>query len=91
MVSSGYALALATRAPVYDAGKAGLHAFTKALRHQLAPRGVRVVEVLPPVVVAATLKAIARGRSDVLVGQTRWLPTLLRLAPATTGWLGACT
>lgn len=101
MVSSGYALAPATRASVYSAGKAGLRAFTKALRRQLASFGIRVVEVLPPVVdtpatahrqvrkvppqavVEATLSAVARGRDEVLIGQTRWLPALLRLAPAT--------
>ncbi|GAB3643540.1 SDR family NAD(P)-dependent oxidoreductase [Spirosoma arcticum] len=35
-------------APVYDATKAGIHIFTQALRYQLP--GVRVMEVIPPLV-----------------------------------------
>jgi len=40
----------ATRCPVYCATKAGLHAFTIAQRIQLAPLGIRVVELIPPAV-----------------------------------------
>ena len=40
----------ATRCPVYCATKAGLHAFTIAERIQLAPLGIRVVEIIPPAV-----------------------------------------
>lgn len=36
--------------PVYSATKAGLHAFTKAQRVQLAPLGIRVMEIIPPMV-----------------------------------------
>lgn len=50
VVSSGYALAPATRAPVYSASKAALHSFCKALRRQLAPSGISVTELLPSVV-----------------------------------------
>jgi uncharacterized oxidoreductase len=50
IVSSGYALAPPTRAPIYSASKAGLHSYAKALRRQLAPLGIAVTEVLPPVV-----------------------------------------
>ena len=38
MVTSGYALLPATRAPTYSATKAGLHSFTMALRRQLQRR-----------------------------------------------------
>ena len=50
IVGSGYGLAPATRAPVYSAAKAALHSFSKALRRQLAPLGITVTELLPPVV-----------------------------------------
>lgn len=50
IVSSGYALAPATRAPVYSAAKAALHSLSKSLRRQLAPIGISVTELLPPVV-----------------------------------------
>src|SRR5213082_1457066 len=44
MVTSGYALLPARRAPTYSATKAGLHSFTQALRYQLTDTGIRVVE-----------------------------------------------
>jgi short-subunit dehydrogenase involved in D-alanine esterification of teichoic acids len=50
IVSSGYALAPATRAPLYSASKAALHSLSKSLRRQLAPLGITVTELLPPVV-----------------------------------------
>ena len=40
----------ATRAPIYCATKAGLHAFSIAQRIQLAPLHIRVVEIIPPAV-----------------------------------------
>ncbi|MEZ5332823.1 MAG: SDR family NAD(P)-dependent oxidoreductase [Thermoanaerobaculia bacterium] len=49
-VTSGLALAPKPSAPVYSATKAALRSFAKAIRHQLRPHGVRVLEVVPPVV-----------------------------------------
>jgi len=51
-VSSGLAFMVdkASRCPVYCATKAGLHAFSIAQRIQLAPLGIRVVEIIPPMV-----------------------------------------
>jgi len=40
----------ASRCPIYCAAKAGLHAFSIAQRIQLAPLGIRVVEIIPPMV-----------------------------------------
>ena len=49
-VSSGLGFVPSARMPVYSATKAGLHAFSMALRHQLLPLGVKVFEVVPPAV-----------------------------------------
>jgi uncharacterized oxidoreductase len=49
-VSSGLGFVPAARMPVYSATKAGLHAFSLALRRQLAPLGIKVFEVVPPAV-----------------------------------------
>jgi len=47
-VSSGLGFVPAARMPVYSATKAGLHAFSMALRHQLSKIGIKVFEVVPP-------------------------------------------
>lgn len=49
-VSSGLAFVPYASAPVYSASKAFVHAWTQSLRAQLAGSGVRVVELMPPVV-----------------------------------------
>jgi uncharacterized oxidoreductase len=49
-VSSGLGFVPAAKMPVYCATKAGLHAFSMALRYQLARVGVKVFEVVPPAV-----------------------------------------
>jgi uncharacterized oxidoreductase len=49
-VTSGLAFVPMPSAPVYCATKAALHSFTLSLRHQLAGRGPRVVEIVPPAV-----------------------------------------
>ena len=49
-VSSGLGFVPAARMPVYSATKAGMHAFSLALRQQLAKTGIRVFEVVPPAV-----------------------------------------
>ena len=49
-VSSGYALAPVTRAPIYSASKAALHSLCKSLRRQLEPLHIGVTELLPPLV-----------------------------------------
>ncbi len=59
-VTSILAWAPKRSAPIYCATKAGLSSWTRSLRAQLATRGVRVVEVVPPVV-ATDMTA---GRQD---------------------------
>lgn len=51
-VSSGLAFMVekASRAPIYCATKAAIHAFSIAQRIQLAPLGIKVVEIIPPMV-----------------------------------------
>jgi len=49
-VSSGLGLVPAAPMPVYSATKAGIHAFSMALRHQLSKLGIRVFEIVPPAV-----------------------------------------
>jgi len=51
-VSSGLAFMVERAAgmPIYCATKAGLHAFSMAQRIQLAPLGIRVIEMIPPMV-----------------------------------------
>jgi uncharacterized oxidoreductase len=49
-VTSGLAFAPMARVGTYCATKAALHSYSLSLRHQLAPSGVRVVELAPPLV-----------------------------------------
>ncbi|WP_244547695.1 SDR family NAD(P)-dependent oxidoreductase [Bradyrhizobium sp. OK095] len=49
-VSSGLAFAPMADVPVYCATKAAVHSFTLSLRHQLKTTGVRVIEIVPPIV-----------------------------------------
>lgn len=49
-MSSGLAIAPKAAAPVYCATKAGLSNFSRGLRFQLEPRGIRVVDVVTPLV-----------------------------------------
>ena len=95
-VSSGLALIPKPGAPGYCAAKAGLRAFTLALRAQLAPLGIRVFEVLPGQVrtestwgtmpgeafAEAVLRAMARDRFEILPGKMAPLAALNRVSPA---------
>jgi len=47
-VSSAIAFMAYSSAPIYSASKAGVHAYTKALRLQLQKTNVKVFEVIPP-------------------------------------------
>jgi uncharacterized oxidoreductase len=71
IVSSGYALAPATRAPVYSAAKAALHSLSKSLRRQLAPLHISVTELLPPVVdtPAVAHRQVAKLPADEVAAQ----------------------
>jgi uncharacterized oxidoreductase len=58
-MSSGHALVSPRRAPTYAAAAAGIHGFAESLRRQLEPRGIHVLEVMPPG--AATRSGHRRG------------------------------
>lgn len=47
-VSSGIAFMAYSPAPIYSAAKAGVHAYTQALRLQLEDTNVKVFEMIPP-------------------------------------------
>jgi uncharacterized oxidoreductase len=92
MITSGYALLPATRAPTYSATKAALHSFTLSLRRQAAPAGIRVVEVLPPLVDTPATRAVAgrkmpapalveRALRDIARGRDESLPGQVGLLP----------
>jgi len=49
-VSSGLGFIPAVKMPVYSASKAGVHAFTMAIRQQLSKVGIKVFEIVPPAV-----------------------------------------
>ena len=49
-VTSGLGFVPAARMPVYSATKAGMHAFSMALRQQVMKTGIKVFEVVPPAV-----------------------------------------
>jgi uncharacterized oxidoreductase len=52
-----------SREPIYSAAKAGLHALTLMLRHQLMDSNVSVVEMIPPLVDTEMLPEQWRARS----------------------------
>ena len=49
-ISSGLGFIPSARTPVYSATKAGIHAFSMALRYQLSKTGIKVFEIIPPAV-----------------------------------------
>lgn len=92
IVSSGYALAPATRAPLYSAAKAALHSFSKALRRQLNPHSITVTELLPPVVDTPSVAhrdvpklspdaVAAQALSGAIKGRPEVLPGSVRFLP----------
>lgn len=64
-VSSGLAFAPKRSAAVYCATKAGVHAFSQALRYQLEESKVKVFEVIPPLV--DTEMTAGRGKDKMSV------------------------
>jgi uncharacterized oxidoreductase len=70
-ISSGLAFAPLAFMPVYCATKAALHSFTMSLRHQLRDLGIRVVEIIPPMVDTALRSEGRRNSSGSTHGSGR--------------------
>ncbi len=47
-VTSGLSFSPLAKVPVYCATKAFLHSYTRSLRHMLKPKGIVVIEIIPP-------------------------------------------
>lgn len=47
-VTSGLSFSPLAKVPVYCGTKAFLHSFTRSLRHMLKPKGIEVIEIIPP-------------------------------------------
>ncbi len=77
-VSSGLAFVPFPISPVYSATKAGIHAFTKALRVQLKNTKIRVFELAPPSTQTALQNAFSA--TDVKAGSNMTVETLVKKA-----------
>lgn len=63
-VSSTLAFAPKRSAPIYCATKAGVHAFTQALRYQMEDTSVKVFELIPPLVDTPMTRGRDSGKMD---------------------------
>ncbi len=63
-VSSGLAYVPFAQAPVYSGTKSAVHFWTKSIRPQLKPHGIKVVELLPPVVKTEIFDGIEVSEAD---------------------------
>ncbi|SMO74352.1 SDR family oxidoreductase [Gracilimonas mengyeensis] len=66
-ISSGLALSPKKQAPVYCGTKAAIHIFSKSLRYQLEGHGIRVFEIIPPIVDTNMTKG--RGKNKISTEQ----------------------
>jgi uncharacterized oxidoreductase len=67
-VTSGLAYLPMPSVPIYSASKAALHSFTISLREQLKSLGIKVIEILPPVV-DTNMPAKITGKGKVAKGK----------------------
>ncbi len=61
-ITSALAFVPKRNAPIYCASKAGLHIFSKSLRYQLEKDGVKVFEVIPPLIDTDMTKGRGEGK-----------------------------
>lgn len=83
-VSSGLAFVPMAVFPVYSAAKAGIHAYSQALRAQLAGTGVTVVELAPPPVETPLLQGL-RGESEEGAREQKGMDVRVLVRRAVTG------
>ncbi|AUW59307.1 hypothetical protein C1T17_15635 [Sphingobium sp. SCG-1] len=71
LTGSGYGWSPASRAPLYSAAKAGVRMFAKSLRAQLAPKGISVMELVPPPVDTPAIahRKVAKLAPDAVVAE----------------------
>jgi len=62
-VTSGMMFRPSARMPVYSTTKLALHAFSGALREQLAPLGIKVYEAVPPLILDTELNPEGRAKA----------------------------
>jgi len=67
-VTSGIAFVPSVKSPLYSATKAALHTFTVVLRQRLKDTGVRVHEVVPPMVLDTGLNPEGRAKARAAAG-----------------------
>jgi short-subunit dehydrogenase involved in D-alanine esterification of teichoic acids len=61
-VTSGLAFVPKESAPVYCAGKAGLHIFSKSLRYQLESSSIKLFEIIPSLVDTSMTEGRGKGK-----------------------------
>lgn len=57
--------------PSYDASRAGVHGYTKALRAQLFGTGVHVTELVPPAVATAGQEKVNSAHCHSMASSTK--------------------
>jgi uncharacterized oxidoreductase len=68
-VGSGLAIAPKMSASVYCATKSAIHSFSKTLRYQLEDKGIKVFEIVPPLVETPMTEGRGRGKSKITPDQ----------------------
>jgi uncharacterized oxidoreductase len=89
-VTSGLGFVPMVRMPVYSATKAALHAYSLATRPQLAKVGIRVVEVVPPMVDTDLNPEgrAARGHFKANLGPKEFVTAVMKGLEADTAEIG---
>ncbi len=82
-VSSGLAFTPMVATATYSASKAAIHSFTDSLRVQLAPKGIDVLELVPPAVQTDLMPG--QAQAEWAMPLEEFLDEVLSLLPDATG------